>query len=94
MPLLRKEQPRSLIITDIELGKFQSVPHAAAPRLRTRGKTLIIRGPVQVNAKDASRPQTVGVLCGFDEEEKLRRMGADEILLSTADLRRVLKARG
>jgi phosphoglycolate phosphatase-like HAD superfamily hydrolase len=47
-----------------------------------------------VNAKDASRPQTVGVLCGFDEEEKLRRMGADEILLSTADLRRVLKARG
>lgn len=49
---------------------------------------------VDIRAGRSAGAQTVGVLCGFGEEDELRRMGADEILMSTADLGRVLKARG
>jgi hypothetical protein len=31
------------------------------------------------------------VLCGFGDEDELRRMGADEILMSTVELGRVLR---
>ncbi len=41
---------------------------------------------VDIRAGKAAGAQTVGVLCGFGEEEELRRVGADEILPSTADL--------
>jgi len=46
---------------------------------------------VDIRAGRAAGAQTVGVLCGFGEEDELRRMGADEILLSTAELGKVLK---
>ena len=48
---------------------------------------------VDIRAGRSAGAQTVGVLCGFGEEDELRRMGADEILMSTAELGRVLKAR-
>jgi phosphoglycolate phosphatase-like HAD superfamily hydrolase len=41
---------------------------------------------VDMRAGKAAGAQTVGVLCGFGEEEELRRLGADLILKSTADL--------
>jgi HAD superfamily hydrolase (TIGR01509 family) len=41
---------------------------------------------VDIRAGKAAGAQTVGVLCGFGEEEELRRAGADLILPSTADL--------
>ena len=46
---------------------------------------------VDIRAGRAAGAQTVGVLCGFGEEDELRRMGADEILMSTAELGNVLK---
>jgi HAD superfamily hydrolase (TIGR01509 family) len=48
---------------------------------------------VDIRAGRSAGAQTVGVLCGFGEEAELRRMGADEILVSTAELSKVLKAR-
>lgn len=41
---------------------------------------------VDMRAGKAAGAQTVGVLCGFGEEEELRRLGADLILKSTAGL--------
>jgi HAD superfamily hydrolase (TIGR01549 family) len=41
---------------------------------------------VDMRAGKAAGAQTVGVLCGFGEEDELRRLGADLILKSTADL--------
>jgi HAD superfamily hydrolase (TIGR01509 family) len=46
---------------------------------------------VDIRAGRSAGAQTVGVLCGFGDEAELRRMGADEILKSTAELGRVLK---
>jgi HAD superfamily hydrolase (TIGR01549 family) len=46
---------------------------------------------VDIRAGRSAGAQTVGVLCGFGEEDELRRMGADKILMSTAELGRVLK---
>ena len=41
---------------------------------------------VDIRAGKAAGAQTVGVLCGFGEEDELRRAGASLILPSTADL--------
>jgi HAD superfamily hydrolase (TIGR01549 family) len=49
---------------------------------------------VDIRAGRSAGAQTVGVLCGFGEEDELRRMGADEILVSTAELGKALRARG
>jgi HAD superfamily hydrolase (TIGR01509 family) len=49
---------------------------------------------VDIRAGRSAGAQTVGVLCGFGEERELRRMGADEIIMSTANLGKVLKGRG
>lgn len=46
---------------------------------------------VDMRAGKAAGAQTVGVLCGFGEEEELRRAGADEILKSTAEVGEILK---
>lgn len=46
---------------------------------------------VDIRAGRSAGAQTVGVLCGFGEEDELRRMGADEILMVTAELGRVLR---
>jgi phosphoglycolate phosphatase-like HAD superfamily hydrolase len=41
---------------------------------------------VDIRAGKSAGAQTVGVLCGFGEEQELRNAGADHILASTADL--------
>ncbi|HUE99720.1 MAG TPA: HAD family hydrolase [Anaerolineales bacterium] len=41
---------------------------------------------VDMRAGKAAGAQTLGVLCGFGEEEELRELGADLILKSTSDL--------
>lgn len=48
---------------------------------------------VDIRAGRSADAQTAGVLCGFGDEDELRRMGADEVLMSTADLGRALRAR-
>jgi len=45
---------------------------------------------VDIRAGKAAGAQTVGVLCGFGEEDELRRSGADLILLSTTELAKAL----
>ncbi len=45
---------------------------------------------VDIRAGRAAGAQTVGVLCGFGEEDELRRRGADLILSSTAELSEAL----
>ena len=45
---------------------------------------------VDMRAGKSAGAQTMGVLCGFGEEEELRRRGADFILKSTADVGDVL----
>jgi N-acetyl-D-muramate 6-phosphate phosphatase len=45
---------------------------------------------VDIRAGKAAGAQAVGVLCGFGEEDELRREGADLILASTADLAGVM----
>lgn len=47
---------------------------------------------VDIRAGKAAGAQTVGVLCGFGEEEELRRAGADLILAATPALTRWLLA--
>ncbi len=47
---------------------------------------------VDMRAGKAAGAQTVGVLCGFGEEEELRRLGADLILKSTAELPALFEA--
>jgi N-acetyl-D-muramate 6-phosphate phosphatase len=46
---------------------------------------------VDIRAGKAAGAQTVGVLCGFGEEVDLRKVGADMILSSTAELVQVLQ---
>jgi N-acetyl-D-muramate 6-phosphate phosphatase len=46
---------------------------------------------VDIRAGRSAGAQTAGVLCGFGEEDELRRIGADEILKSTAELGKVLR---
>ena len=42
--------------------------------------------PVDMRAGEKAGAQTIGVLCGFGEEDELRRYGADMILNTTAEL--------
>jgi phosphoglycolate phosphatase-like HAD superfamily hydrolase len=46
---------------------------------------------VDMRAGKSAGAQTVGVLCGFGEEEELLRLGADVILKTTPDLTSLLK---
>jgi len=46
---------------------------------------------VDMRAGKSAGAQTVGVLCGFGEEDELRRKGADLILKSTADVGELFK---
>ncbi len=46
---------------------------------------------VDIRAGKSAGAQTVGVLCGFGEENELRRFGANVVLQSTAELGKLLK---
>jgi HAD superfamily hydrolase (TIGR01509 family) len=46
---------------------------------------------VDIRAGKAAGAQTVGVLCGFGEEQELRQKGADMILTETPELVKVLE---
>ncbi len=45
---------------------------------------------VDIRAGKSAGAQTIGLLCGFGEEAELRRVGADLILPTTADVEKVL----
>jgi phosphoglycolate phosphatase-like HAD superfamily hydrolase len=64
----------------------------AADKLGVTPENCLMIGDtiVDIRAGRAAGAQTVGVLCGFGEEDELRRRGADIILESTAELTDVL----
>jgi HAD superfamily hydrolase (TIGR01509 family) len=64
----------------------------AARQMNTSPASCLMIGDttVDVRAGKAAGAQTVAVLCGYGEEDELRRAGADLILSKTADLREVL----
>jgi len=64
----------------------------AAKKLNVAPEACLMIGDttVDVRAGKAAHAQTVSVLCGFGEEDELRRRNPDLILPSTADLAEVL----
>ncbi len=60
----------------------------AAAEMSVEAQNCLMIGDTTVDilAAKAAGAQAVGVLCGFGEEEELRRAGADIILPTTADL--------
>ena len=64
----------------------------AARAMRVPAEACLMVGDTRVDIRAGRKAgaQTVGVLCGFGEEDELRRQGADLILPSTADLTQLL----
>ena len=80
-----------VIITGLSAPHTKPYPDPillAAERMGVRPEECLMIGDttVDMRAGKAAGAQTVGVLCGFGEEEELRRLGADLILKSTANL--------
>ena len=65
----------------------------AAQKMNVAPESCLMIGDttVDMRAGKSAGAQTVGVLCGFGEEEELRRVGADAILKSTAEVGEMLK---
>lgn len=81
----------SVIVTAITARHTKPYPDPifhAAQALHVPASACLMIGdtPVDIRAGRAAGAQTVGVLCGFGEEEELRHHGADAILPSTAAL--------
>lgn len=75
----------------------QSAPHTkpypdpillAAQKMGVKPEECVMIGDttVDIRAGKTAGAQTIGVLCGFGEEEELRQLGADLILKTTSDL--------
>lgn len=64
----------------------------AAQKMGVKPEECLMIGDttVDMRAGKSAGAQTVGVLCGFGEEEELLRMGADLILNKTSELAEVL----
>ncbi|HET9906139.1 MAG TPA: HAD family hydrolase [Anaerolineales bacterium] len=60
----------------------------AAQKMGVKPEECLMIGDttVDMRAGKSAAAQTVGVLCGFGEEEELLRLGADYIVKNTADL--------
>ena len=67
----------------------------AAERMGVPATACLMIGDttVDIRAGRSAGAQTLGVLCGFGEENELRRRGADHILESTAQVAQVLLGR-
>jgi HAD superfamily hydrolase (TIGR01509 family) len=64
----------------------------AARQMNTSPDSCLMIGDttVDIRAGKAAGAQTAAVLCGYGEEDELRRAGADVVLDKTADLRGIL----
>ena len=83
------------IVTATTAEHTKPFPHPiyhAAEKMGVKPEECLMIGdtPVDIRAGKAARAQTVGVLCGFGEEDELRKLGADIILPTTADLTDIL----
>lgn len=80
-----------IIVTGLSAPYTKPYPHPilfAAQNMGVKPDECLMIGDttVDMRAGKSAGAQTVGVLCGFGEEEELRRLGADFILKSTNDL--------
>ena len=80
-----------VIITGLSAPHTKPYPDPillAAQKLGVKSPECLMIGDttVDMRAGKAAGTQTVGVLCGFGEEDELRQLGADLILKSTSDL--------
>jgi len=85
----------SSIITGLSADHTKPYPDPvllAARELNTPPEHCLMIGDttVDIRAGRSAGAQTVGVLCGFGEENELRKMGADLILESTPKLADIL----
>ncbi|MDX9990630.1 MAG: HAD family hydrolase [Anaerolineales bacterium] len=83
------------IVTAVTVERSKPFPDPilyAAQKMGVQPAECLMIGdtPVDILAGRAAGAQTVGVLCGFGEEDELRQLGADLILASTAQLSEVL----
>jgi phosphoglycolate phosphatase-like HAD superfamily hydrolase len=84
-----------IIVTGLSAPYTKPYPHPilfAAEKMGVKPDECLMIGDttVDMRAGRSAGAQTVGVLCGFGEEEELRRLGADFILKSTSDLEKIL----
>ena len=65
----------------------------AAKALNVPPESCLMVGDTSVDIRAGAKAgaQTIGVLCGFGEEDELRRSGADLILANTTELVHILK---
>jgi N-acetyl-D-muramate 6-phosphate phosphatase len=85
-----------VIVTDQTCDRTKPFPDPvlfAAGRMGFEPQACLMVGDttVDIRAGKAAGTQTVGVLCGFGEEQELRLLGADMILATTPELVEVLK---
>ena len=83
-----------IIVTGLSALRTKPYPDPilfAAQKMGVRPEECLMIGDttVDMRAGKSAGAQTVGVLCGFGEEEELRRLGADLILKSTSDLTKI-----
>ncbi|HLO33778.1 MAG TPA: HAD family hydrolase [Anaerolineales bacterium] len=81
----------NVIITGLSAPHTKPYPDPillAAQKLGIQPQECLMIGDttVDIRAGKSAGAQTVGVLCGFGEENELRQLGADLILKSTSDL--------
>ena len=87
-----------LIVTRLSTAHTKPYPDPilfAAQKIGVRPEECLMIGDTTVDMRTgkSAGAQTVGVLCGFGEEEELRRLGADLILESTSQLTAVFNAK-
>jgi phosphoglycolate phosphatase-like HAD superfamily hydrolase len=80
-----------VIVTGLSAPYTKPYPHPilfAAQKMGVKPEECLMIGDttVDMRAGRSAGAQTVGVLCGFGEEEELRQLGADFVLKSTSDL--------
>jgi HAD superfamily hydrolase (TIGR01549 family) len=84
-----------VIVTGLSAPYTKPYPHPilfAAQKMGVKPEECLMIGDttVDMRAGRSAGAQTVGVLCGFGEEEELSKLGADFILKSTGDLTDIL----
>ena len=85
-----------VVVTALTVAHTKPYPDPVIYAAQTLGVTpaaclMIGDTTVDIRAGKAAGAQTVGVLCGFGEEQELRQRGADEILRGTWELGGILK---
>lgn len=83
------------VITGLSARRTKPYPDPillAAQKMGVKVEECLMIGDttVDIRAGKSAGAQTVGVLCGFGQEDELRRMGADLILPTTSELIHIL----